>query len=91
MSDYKETLSNFGAAALVWFTHAALVFLVLLTFHIIELIMIYFWGDNGKLLWANVPMSYLFDSFDVVALITLFFYGMYHLVKAYKGRKSNDE
>lgn len=49
----------------------------------IENLVLYLWGQN-KMLLGSMPITYLFDILDIVAIVSFIGYGIYSAIETYR-------
>lgn len=74
-----------GRALLEWIAHTLVVGGLLLGFKGIEELIHFLWSGNERLLFGVFPLRYIFDAADLAILIGFLTYGVYSVIKAYRG------
>jgi len=66
-----------------WLSHLFVVAGLLLGFHGVELLLRYL-GEDDRLLFDKLPLTYLFDAGDAALVIGFLAYGVYSVLNAYR-------
>lgn len=79
----RSPLKRARHALIEWLAHLLVVAGFLLGFHGIELLL-RFLGQDNRLLFARIPLTYLFDASDAALIIGFLVYGVYSVLNAYR-------
>src|SRR5216684_7698976 len=82
-SVWREPLERARHALIEWLSHLLVVAGLLLGFHAIEALL-HFLGQDNRLLFARLPLTYLFDAGDAALVIGFLIYGVYSVLNAYR-------
>lgn len=82
-SEWREPLERARHALVEWLSHLIVVAGLLLGFHAIEALL-HFLGQDNRLLFARLPLTYLFDAGDAALVIGFLVYGIYSVLNAYR-------
>jgi|SRR5205809_56462 len=82
-SGWREPLERARHALVEWLSHLVVVAGLLLGFHAIEALL-HFLGQDNRLLFARLPLTYLFDAGDAALVIGFLIYGVYSVLNAYR-------
>ncbi len=82
-SAWREPLDRARHALIEWLSHLLVVAGLLLGFHAIEALL-HFLGQDNRLLFARLPLTYLFDAGDAALVIGFLIYGVYSVLNAYR-------
>jgi hypothetical protein len=80
---WREPLERARHALAEWLSHLIVVAGLLLGFHAVEALL-HFLGQDNRLLFARVPLTYLFDAGDAALVIGFLIYGIYSVLNAYR-------
>jgi hypothetical protein len=80
---WRERLARCGHALIEWLSHLLIVAMLLVGIHLRELL-IFFLGEDRRLLFDRVPLTYLFDAGDAALIATFLTYGTYSVFAAYR-------
>jgi hypothetical protein len=82
-SEWREPIERARHALVEWLSHLIVVAGLLLGFHAIEALL-HFLGQDNRLLFARLPLTYLFDAGDAALVIGFLIYGVYSVLNAYR-------
>ncbi len=82
-SEWRDPLQRARHALVEWLSHLIVVAGLLLGFHAIEALL-HFLGQDNRLLFARLPLTYLFDAGDAALVIGFLIYGVYSVLNAYR-------
>ena len=82
-SGWRETLGRARHALIEWVSHLIVVAGLLLGFHAVEALLHYL-GQDNRLLFGRLPLTYLFDAGDAALVIGFLVYGVYAVINAYR-------
>lgn len=82
-SEWRESLGRARHALIEWLSHLIVVAGLLLGFHAIEALL-HFLGQDNRLLFGRLPLTYLFDAGDAALVVGFLIYGVYSVLNAYR-------
>ena len=82
-SPWREPFQRARQALIEWLSHLLVVCGLLLGFHAVEA-MLHFVGQDDRLLFGRLPLTYLFDAGDAGLIIGFLVYGIYSVLTAYR-------
>lgn len=80
---WREPLERARHALIEWLSHLIVVAGLLLGFHAIEALL-HFLGQDNRLLFSRLPLTYLFDAGDAAMVVGFLIYGIYSVLHAYR-------
>lgn len=80
---WREPFRRARRALLEWLSHLLVLAGFLLGLHGIE-VLLHVLGEDNRLLFQRVPLTYLFDAGDAGLLAGFLGYGIYSVLKAYR-------
>jgi hypothetical protein len=80
---WSEPFARARHALIEWVSHLLVAAGLLVGFHAIEALLHYL-GQDNRLLFGRLPLTYLFDAGDVGLVIGFLIYGVYSVLNAYR-------
>jgi hypothetical protein len=80
---WNEPLRRARHALMEWLSHLIVIAGLLLGFHAVEALLHYL-GQDNRLLFGRLPLTYLFDAGDAALVLGFLGYGIYSVLNAYR-------
>ena len=80
---WRDPLERARHALIEWLSHLVVVAGLLLGFHAIEALL-HFLGQDNRLLFGRLPLTYIFDAGDAALVVGFLIYGIYSVLNAYR-------
>ena len=81
--EWREPLARARHALLEWLSHLIVVAGLLIGFHAVEAL-VHYLGQDNRLLFGRLPLTYLFDAGDAALVVGFLVYGVYSVLNAYR-------
>jgi hypothetical protein len=81
--EWREPLARARHALIEWLSHLIVIAGLLIGFHAIEGLLHYL-GQDNRLLFERIPLTYLFDAGDAALVVGFLIYGVYSVLNAYR-------